>query len=214
MKFVDLMIYDLDGTLADTGADLTAAVNYTLTVMKLQERSYQEIIGFVGDGIRSLLEKSLGESHRTKVDEALKIFSAYYEKHLLDKTVLLPHVQDVLEHFRNKKKVILTNKRYYLALDIVRGLNIEKHFLEIIGADTTPYLKPDVRLVEYLLSKYDAEPRRTVIIGDGVNDVALAKNGGMMSCVYLNGLGNRDILLKMGADFYCESLIEIISFFI
>ncbi len=213
MKPVDLMIYDLDGTLADTGADLVASIHHTLTAIQLQPRAYEEIIGFVGDGIRRLIEKTLGETYASRVDEALTIFSAHYENHLLDKTVLYSHVEDVLQHFHHKKKVILTNKRYYLAMDIVRGLKIEKFFLEIVGADSTPYMKPDGRVVEYLLSKYDADRRKTVMIGDGVNDIAVAKNTGILSCTYLNGLGNRGALLKMGADFYCEELIELKSIF-
>lgn len=213
MKHVELMIYDLDGTLADTGADLVASVNHTLTALQFQPLAHDEIIGFVGDGIRRLIEKSLGDAHASSADEAMKIFSDHYGKHLLDKTVLYPHIENVLRHFQDKKKVILTNKRYYLALDIVRGLKIEKFFSEIVGADSTPYMKPDGRVVEYLLVKYDADCSKTVMIGDGVNDIAVAKNAGTLSCAYLNGLGNRDALLKMGADFYCEELIEIKSIF-
>ena len=213
MKTVELMIYDLDGTLADTGADLVASINHTLAAMRLGTRKHDEIIGFVGDGIRRLIERSLGETHATRIDEALNIFSTHYEAHLLDKTALYPGIADVLQHFKHKKKIILTNKRYYLALEIIRGLQIEKYFLEIVGADSTPYLKPDGRVVEYILSKYDADRRRTVIIGDGVNDIAVAKNTGILSCACVNGLGDKEALLKMGADFYCEDLIEIKSLF-
>jgi len=213
MKPVDLMIFDLDGTLADTGDDLAASVNHTLITMQMQPLAYEEIIGFVGDGIRRLIEKSLGEIHASKADEALAIFSAHYEKHLLDKTVLYPRIIDTLDYFRHKKKVVLTNKRYYLALGILRGLNIENYFLEIVGADTTPYMKPDGRVVDYLLSKYDVQRSQTVIIGDGTNDIAVAKNAGIISCACLNGLGNRKALLDMGPDYYCENLIEIKSLF-
>ncbi len=213
MKSVDLMIFDFDGTLADTGVDLVASINHTLTSMHLHPRPYEEIIGFVGDGVRKLIEKSLGDVYQSRIDEALKIFSAHYEDHLLDATVLYPGIEEVLTHYRHKKKVILTNKRYYMALTIARGLGIEKYFLEIVGADSTPYMKPDRRVVDYLLTKYDAAPGKTAIIGDGVNDIVVAKNAGIISCACLNGLGNRDTLLQMKADVYCESLIEIKTLF-
>jgi len=136
MKKVDLMIFDLDGTIAETGEDLVASINYTLTAMRLKPRAPAEIISFVGDGIRKLLERSLGDSYQGRLDEAMGIFSGHYEKHLLDHTILCPHIEDVLKYFNHKMKVILTNKRYSLALAIVRALRVDRYFMEIVGADS------------------------------------------------------------------------------
>ena len=213
MKKVDLMIFDFDGTLADTGADLVSSVNHTLTAMRLDPRTAEEILSFVGDGIRKLIERSLGEHHKGRLEEAMSIFGGYYEKHLLDQTVLCPQIEEVLKYFNHKMKVVLTNKRYYLALAIAKGLRIDRYFMEIVGADTTPFQKPDKRVVEYLLEKYNVAPQKAVIIGDGVNDIGVAKNAGILSCAYLNGLGARRPLLEMEADFYCENLMEINSLF-
>jgi phosphoglycolate phosphatase len=213
MKKVDLMIFDFDGTLADTGADLVCSINHTLTAMRLDPRPAKEIISFVGDGIKKLIERSLGENNKERLEEAIGIFNGHYEKHLLDQTVLCPQIEDVLKYFNHKMKVILTNKRYSLTLAIARGLHIDRYFMEIVGADSTPFQKPDQRVVEYLLTKYNADPQKTVIIGDGVNDIAVAKNAGILSCAHLNGLGNKETLLAMEADFYCENLMEINSLF-
>ncbi|HPE06391.1 MAG TPA: HAD family hydrolase [Smithellaceae bacterium] len=213
MKKVDLMIFDFDGTIADTGADLVSSINHTLTAMRLNPRPSEEILSFVGDGVKKLIEKSLGENYKERLEEAIRIFSGHYEKHLMDQTVLCPHIEDVLKYFNHKMKVILTNKHYHLTLTIAHALHIDRYFMEIVGADTTPFQKPDLRVVEYLLTKYNADPRKTVIIGDGVNDIAVAKYAGILSCAYLNGLGNRQTLLRMEADFYCEDLIEINSVF-
>ena len=213
MKKVDLMIFDFDGTLADTGADLVSSINQTLTSMRLDPRSPEEIISFVGDGVKKLMERSLGESSKGRLEEAMSIFSGHYEKHLLDQTVLCPHIEDVLKYFNHKMKVILTNKRYHLTLAIARGLHIDRYFMEIVGADSTPFQKPDQRVVEYLLDKYNVAAQKAVIIGDGVNDIAVAKNAGILSCAYLNGLGDKETLLTMEADFYCENLMEINSLF-
>ena len=213
MKKVDLMIFDFDGTIADTGADLVSSINHTLTAMRLNPRPSEEILSFVGDGVKKLIEKSLGENYKGRLEEAMSIFSGHYEKHLMDQTVLCPHIEDVLKYFNHKMKVILTNKHYHLTLTIAHALHIDRYFMEVVGADTTPFQKPDLRVVEYLLTKYNADPRKTVIIGDGVNDIAVAKYAGILSCAYLNGLGNRQTLLRMEADFYCEDLMEINSLF-
>ena len=209
MKKVDLMIFDFDGTLVSTGADLIQAINYTLDALKLKKKQEKEILSFVGDGMNKLMERALGQDHIKYQEEAMCIFSEYYGQHLLDNTRLYPQAEDVLKNFKDKLKVILTNKRFKFTLSIAQGLNIANYFAEIIGADSTPYLKPDRRLIGYLLNKYGTGKEKAVIIGDGVNDIAIAKNSGIMSCAYLNGLGNRQDLLNLKADYYCDDLLEV-----
>ena len=213
MKPVDLMMFDFDGTLADTGEDIAASVNHALAALGFGSLPVDVILGFVGDGLRILMERALGADDRAKLEEAMKFFLCHYEKHLLDHTRLYPAAEEMLNHFHSKKKVILTNKRYYLTMAIAKGLKIDRRFLEIVGSDSTPFQKPDGRVVAYLLEKYGVAPSRAVLIGDSVNDVAAAKNAGVLSCVHLNGLGNREAMLKMGADFYVEHLTEIRSHF-
>ena len=213
MKKLDLMIFDLDGTLVSSGADLVHSVNHALEVLKLQKKSKEEIISFVGDGVNKLMERALGQENIRYHEEAMKIFTDYYGKHLLDNTMLYSHVEDVLENYKNKIKIILTNKRYEFTLMIARGLNIEKYFAEIIGIDSTPFIKPDCRIIEHLLGKYGAAKEKTLITGDGINDIITAKNSGILSCACLNGLGNRNDLLSLNADYYCEDILEINSLF-
>jgi len=213
MRKVDLIIFDFDGTLAETGTDLAQAVNFMLKTLHLQKRTKKEIISFVGDGINNLIEKALGQDNAEHQKEALDIFTQYYSTHLLDNTKLYQHAEDVLINYTDKTKIILTNKQYKFTLAIAQGLNIEKYFVEIIGADSTPYRKPDSRVVDYILNKYGTAKEKTVIIGDGVNDIIVAKKSGILNCAYLNGLGKRQELLNLNADFYVENLLEVNTLF-
>lgn len=213
MKKVDLLIFDFDGTLVETGTDLVQAINYMLKALRLPERPAAEIISFVGNGINSLIEKALGEGRAELVENALDIFTQYYSDHLLDNARLYHQVEDVLIHFAGKEKIILTNKRYKYTIPIARGLDIEKYFVEIIGSDSTPYKKPDARVVDIILNKYGTAKEKTVIIGDGVNDILVARNSGILCCAYLNGLGDRQELLSMDADYYVENHSEVITLF-
>ncbi|HPW23517.1 MAG TPA: HAD-IA family hydrolase [Smithellaceae bacterium] len=213
MRTIDLMIFDLDGTIVSSGVDLVNSVNYTLKVLGLPPKTEKEIISFVGDGVRRLIERALASQEESVVEKALAVFSDYYAQHLLDNTKLNPYALEVLENFADKIKVILTNKRYNFTLTIARGLKIERYFSEIIGADSLPYKKPDARLIDYLLGKYKVERDKAVMIGDGINDIYVAKKSGISSVVYLSGLGNRKDLLAGEADYYCESLREINSLF-
>jgi phosphoglycolate phosphatase len=213
MRKVDLIIFDFDGTLVETGTDLVQAINFMLRTLRLPERTKEEIISFVGDGINSLIEKALGQENAKYHEEALDIFTQYYSTHLLDNAKLYHQVEDVLINFAGKPKIILTNKLYKYTLPIAQGLDIEKYFVEIIGADSTPYKKPDSRVVDYILNKYGKAKEKTVIIGDGVNDILVAKKSGILSCAYLNGLGNRQDLLSLKADYYIENLLEVNTLF-
>lgn len=207
--FVKLLVFDLDGTLADTGADLAFSVNRTLRSMGLPERPDAEILGFVGDGVRKLLERSLGEPHRERLDEALPRFGEFYARHLLDRTALYPGVQDVLRHFVDKPKVLITNKNTDFTLALCRGLKIDASFLEIIGGDSREFMKPDPRLLLPLFERYAADPAGTLVVGDGVNDILLARRAGARACAFLNGLGRREELLRLEPDFTIERMIDL-----
>ena len=213
MKKIDLMIFDFDGTLVSTGTDLANAVNFTLKSIGLDKRTEKEIINFVGDGVKKLIQRALGQSNLHRFEEAMTIFSEYYGEHLLDNTFLYPSIEKVLKNFSEKPKVILTNKRTSFTISIARGLKIDQYFAEIIGEGSTAYIKPDRQLVDGLISKYCAARDKTVIIGDGLNDTILARNSGILSCSLLNGLGKREKLLAEKADYYCEDILEINSLF-
>jgi phosphoglycolate phosphatase len=213
MKKLDLIIFDFDGTLVATGDDLVNGINHTLKALHLQEKSKKEIISFVGDGVRKLMERSLGQKNMNFHEEAMKIFTDYYGKHLLDNTVLYQHVEEVLKNFKEKKKIILTNKTYNFTLMIAAGLKIDQYFTEILGIYSTPYSKPDPRIIGYILNKHQSAPENTLMVGDGVNDIMVARKSGILSCALLNGLGNRDDLQKLKADYYCEDILEMNSLF-
>jgi phosphoglycolate phosphatase len=213
MKSVDLMIFDLDGTLVTSGPDIAASVNDTLATLGLPAIEEAMILEFVGDGVKKLIERSLGPALQVRIEEALIIFSRHYEEHMLDTTTLYPGVIEVLRHFHEKKKVVLTNKRHRFAAAMINALRLTHCFDDILGADSTPYIKPDARLAGLLLTRFGARPDRTVIIGDGVNDILLAKHAGLLSCALLNGLTGRETLLNLKPDYSCEHLPEITSIF-
>ena len=213
MNCVDLLVFDLDGTLVTSGADIAASVNHALSMLGRPTREYQDIMNFIGDGVHRLIEKSLGPHCSAEFAEALDIFSSHYDEHMLDTTVLYPSVQEVLRHFENKSKVIITNKRFRYSTKMVEALHIREYFAEIIGADTMPYIKPDSRILEPVLARYNTTPARAAVVGDGVNDVLLAKNAGVVSCAFLNGLTSRETLLALKPDYAFEDLSELMHLF-
>jgi len=213
MVFVDLMVFDFDGTLADTGKDIVASVNFTLQSLGMPGRPYEEVIGFIGDGVRTLIERSLGPEKGHLYPEALEVFRAHYREHLLEASRLYPGVDDVLRHFAEKKKWIVTNKSYEFTVKIAEALGIQRFFEGIIGRDSLPYAKPDARVLQGIMEKDGARKERTVVIGDGPQDIRMAKNAGVWGCACLGGLGHREALLHERPDFSCESIMELKAMF-
>jgi phosphoglycolate phosphatase len=208
------MVFDFDGTLIESGRDIAASVNYTLETLGLSPRDSAVIMNFIGDGVQKLIERSLGADSMSRFHEAMEIFSLHYEEHLLDSTQLYDSAIEVLLHFQNKKKIVITNKREHFTLKIVKYFGLMEHFDEIIGADSRPYKKPDPRLLKPLFERYQISPDRTVVIDDGVNDILLARNAGALSCALLNGLTKREALLPLNPDFCCEEISELAKLFI
>lgn len=213
MPVIDLMVFDFDGTLVRSGCDLAASVNHTLKEMGLAVLPNDRIMGYIGDGVKKLVERSLGDALPARFDDALSVFMSHYGEHLLDTTDLYPGVIEVLEYFKDKKKVIITNKLYSYTLKILDGLNITNRFDEIIGMDSSEFTKPDVRLLRQIIDKYHTEEQRTVVIGDGHNDVLLAKNAEAISCAVLYGIGRKDKLLELKPDYVCEDIKNLIELF-
>jgi phosphoglycolate phosphatase len=213
MKRVRLMIFDLDGTLVTSGDDLVRAVNHMLDTLGKPALPPERIMSFVGDGVETLVRKSLGDDASGHFDQALEIFSVYYADHILDATILYPGVAEVLRHFHDKHKVIITNKRIVFSRRITDGLNITHYFDGIIGADSTPYQKPDARLLLPLLDTFGALREETVVIGDGVNDILLAKNTGTISCALLQGLCAGHVLQDLKPDFACHDIRDVMGLF-
>ncbi|MCX5820943.1 MAG: HAD-IA family hydrolase [Deltaproteobacteria bacterium] len=206
MHEVDLLVFDLDGTLIRSGDDLAAAVNHALKTVGLPTLTLETVRGFIGDGVKILMKRAVGPDALEHYDRAMDLFSAYYTEHLLDRTTLYPDVPDVLDYFEGKKKAIVTNKLLGCTLQIVKTLGIADRFLEIIGQDSTPFRKPDPRLLQHVMAKWGGTPERTVVIGDGVNDILLGRNAGALSCAFLNGITGRDKLLALAPDLTCETL--------
>lgn len=213
MKSLDLMVFDFDGTLVNSGWDIAASVSYSLAKLGIPGKEIDVILSFIGDGVQTLIEKSLGPNFANRFDEAMEIFSSHYAQHMLDTTYIYDSVIDTLCHFREMKKIIITNKRKYFTFKMANSLGLAGYFDDIIGADSTPYKKPDPLLLKPFLEKFHADSEKTVVIGDGVNDILLARHAGVLSCAMLKGLTDREILLSLNPDYSCEDMSELKNIF-
>ena len=208
---VDLIMFDLDGTLADTGPDLADTVNYTRAHFKLEPLPNALVYAHVGYGVEHLLQHSLPQQY--PFQEVMRVFIERYENHLLDKTVLYPSVPGALGCFRDKRRVVVTNKMHRLAVAIIRGLGIEDQLDAILGGDSVSDKKPHPALLNEVLRRYPVPVRRALMVGDGDTDVEAGKRAGVVTCGVTYGLGNKKNLAAAGPDYLIDDLAKLSEFF-
>jgi phosphoglycolate phosphatase len=212
-RAVELVMFDLDGTLADTGRDLADAVNYTRAHFALPPLPDALVCSYVGRGVEYLLKHSLPEESPDQFLEVMRVFVERYENHLLDATVLYPNVHETLDYFRSKKKVVVSNKIQRFTVGVLRGLGIEKHFDAILGGDSGPRKKPHPGLLNYALDQFQAAPASALMVGDGDTDVQAGKLAGVLTCGVTYGLGSREELVAAEPDVLIDDLAQLPGYF-
>jgi phosphoglycolate phosphatase len=189
------IIFDLDGTLIDSVPDLTRAVNVALTGIGRPPKQANEIAGYVGNGVRVLLERSFGEgTPEETLGKAQKLFEKHYEAHCLDHTRIYPGVKETLAHLASKPKAVVTNKPEGFTRKILEGLGLAGEFKIVLGGDSTPIRKPRPEPLWEAARRLGARPEDTLVVGDSPIDVKAGKAAGMMTCAVSYGLARREIL--------------------
>ena len=209
----ELLLFDFDGTLIDSKVDIANAVNQTLEALDLPQRTHEEIFSFVGDGVKRLLRLSVGEQNTGQYEQALEIFRGHYLRECVATTRLYPGIWEVLHHYKDVKKAIVTNKSLEYTMAIVEGLQIQSLFEEIVGPQDSTELKPEPAMLERVMAKVRMDPSRTVMIGDSTNDVRAAQALDMRACAVGYGYGNRERVQALEPDFYCERPQDLIGQF-
>jgi len=209
---VDLMIFDLDGTLIESKWDIAQSVNFTLTELGLPERPIEEIFGFVGDGVKRLLRLAVGEGNQARFEEALKVFRGHYLEHCLDRTSFYPGIEPMLEHFAHKDKAIATNKSIEYTRVILGGLG-PQHFRYMVGGDNGFGLKPEPGMLLHIMEKVGAAKERTVLVGDSTNDINGGHNAGIRVCAVGYGMGNRAKMEACQPDWFIEKPEQLMEIF-
>ncbi len=182
---MDLLIFDLDGTLVDSKLDLAQAVNATRTHMGLGPLENERVYSYVGNGAPLLIRRALGDqASEAEVQEALEFFLEYYREHDLDYTTLYPGVKESLDRLRaaGKRMAVLTNKPVRVSQAIIDGLGVHDHFFRVYGGNSFDFKKPNPIGVEALRKEAGVSRDRTMMVGDSSVDVQTARNAGVACC--------------------------------
>ena len=211
MKYIELIIFDLDGTLVDSREDVTNAVNFTLKKIGLKKKSISEISSYIGKGIEDLIRKSLGNKQEVLLKRALSVFEEYYKEHFTDNSVLYPNVKEILEYFNNKRKTIVTNRNYEFALLIMKTLGIYDYFENIVGGDDIGCMKPSSCPLNKSMGRLNADKEKAIIVGDMDIDILAGRRAGITTCGVTYGIGKKEDIIKAKPDFIIDDIIDLKS---
>lgn len=201
-----LIIFDLDGTLIDSRADLATGVNLALKQYQLPPLSIDTITGYIGNGARKLMERVLKGSD-VDVDEAVLLLKRFYGENLLNHTTLYPGVEEGLKTLSalGIPLAVITNKPGPLATKILQGLGVAPLFTHILGGDVDLPLKPDPATLLKVMSDNEATPENTWMMGDNYTDMESGRRAGVKRCLAAYGFGNpRNELHDLKVDAFSE----------
>jgi phosphoglycolate phosphatase len=207
------VVFDLDGTLVDSRADLVASVNHVLGTLGRAPLLPETLYRYVGDGARVLIERALGAAApREQVDAGVATFMAYYGEHLLDGTRPYPGLVDALTALeaRGVALSVLTNKPVALSRRILEGLGLARRFVDIVGGDSLPTRKPAPEGVEHLRALTGTARERMLLVGDSPVDVHTARAAGIAFCGVGWGLVP-ETLRAAGPERMIETAAELIA---
>jgi phosphoglycolate phosphatase len=214
------LLFDLDGTLIDSKTDLANSINLMLGDLDRPALSEATVGGFVGDGVRVLVYRSLtatAPDHQPPGEElhakGIALMHSHYADEMLKTTRLYPGVAETLASFEHKRKAVVTSKEVRFTKIILNHFDIEGYFDAIIGGDTTPARKPDPGPVLEAMRQLGGSAAETVMIGDSENDVIAGKRAGTLTGAVAYGFRTAEQLREAEPDALIERFDQLDNFF-
>jgi phosphoglycolate phosphatase len=210
------VLFDLDGTLADTLADLAHATNHALAELGCPTHPVDTYRCMVGDGAYNLCLRALPADRQHLADDAMRLMRAHYEAHCFDETRLYPGITELVAalHRRGLKLAVLSNKP-----DVFTKRMIERYFCPspfdvVRGQMADVPLKPDPTAARQIAVELGVPTVQWLYLGDTNTDVHTARNAGMCAVGVLWGFRERAELVESGAQHLIaapEDLLQLLA---
>jgi phosphoglycolate phosphatase len=189
---IQLVVFDLDGTLIDSRRDLADATNALVAELGGQALSVEAVTAMVGEGAAVLVRRALaGAGLDPQTPNALERFLAHYDERLTVHTRPYEGLVDALSALRSEGRAlaVLTNKPGRPSREILERLELAPFFSQVIGGDTAAGRKPDPSGLLSLTERAQVTPAATVMVGDSPIDAETARRAGAVLCIARYGFG-------------------------
>jgi len=181
MNEVRTLVFDLDGTLAETAGDLIGALNVVLAADGIEAVPVSAARSLLGAGGRALIQRGYARAGRdlspAKLDALFADFLAHYNAHIADNSWLFPGVENCLDacEAAGWRLAVCTNKLEYSSKLLLGKLGVAERFAFICGQDTFGVAKPDPKPLVETIRKSGGEARGAIMVGDSVTDIKTAR---------------------------------------
>ena len=196
------IIFDLDGTLVDTLADIALSVNELLGLLGKPSLSVDTIRSYVGEGLANLLQQASGLGDSDAIAELVERYRPIYRRRMFDHARLYPGLAEALDVLvaRGHPFCILSNKSHDFMVPFVQRLLARWSWVEVCGQQTGVPRKPDPGQALRMAAQMERDPRRVVFVGDSGVDMLTARYAGMKSIGVSWGYRDRNELVAAETD--------------
>lgn len=213
------LLFDLDGTLVDSVADLTASANATRSFFDLAPLTESVIASYVGDGATVLIRRTFADApDALDRDEALQRFREHYVDHCLERTQTYPGVLDTLARLHPLPMAIVSNKPQNMCEKIAHGLGLDRWIGVVVGARHGLAVKPDPAMLRAALAELGRPAPKNAagapdvwMVGDSTNDVRSGQALGTTTIAVSYGLGDVRALADPAPDAVIDHFADLID---
>jgi phosphoglycolate phosphatase len=207
------IIFDLDGTLADTLPGIAAAVNAGRRAMGLSDQPLSDVKDWIGEGLPILCQRSLADAPHVPVEQVIPIVSEYYADHLLEGCAPFAEVPELLDELtaRGVPMAILSNKPHIHTLPMAEAMFAKWPFVAIEGYRVEERRKPDPRTALDIVSAMRLEPGTVALVGDSDTDMRTAANAGLIPVGATWGYRSREVIVSAGAVHLVDAPRQVLN---
>ena len=205
------VLFDLDGTLVDSYAALTEAVNHARRAEGLHDLSSARIRTIVGDGLEKLLQRAFERAEISR--STVAAFESRYDEVCCQESKVLADVEATLAHLASLgvEMAVCTNKPTVFSKKILDFLELSRYFRAIVGPDLAGARKPEARHLLVTLESVGCRAEEALFVGDMPIDVRAARNSGMDVAVVATGSSTREQLTAAEPDHFLERFSDLIK---
>jgi len=205
------ILFDLDGTLTDSGEGITNSVMYALKKYEIEVKDRSELYKFIGPPLVESFEKYYGFSEEESA-KAVEYYREYYKSHGIFENRVYDGIEELLAKLKGYGKILVvaTAKPELFAIQVLEHFELAKYFTFIAGSNLNETRTKKDEIIRYALESCDiTDLSKVVMVGDREHDILAAKMIGIDSIGVLFGYGSKEELESAGANFTANSAEEI-----
>ncbi|MFZ2087865.1 MAG: HAD-IA family hydrolase [Desulfobaccales bacterium] len=206
---IDLIVFDLDGTLVDSLPDLANAANHALHRLGLPAQPLTAHKKMIGAGEKNYVRRFLGPDFQHLYDQALKLYLEHYSGHLGDQSQVYPGVKETLARLAPMNMAVLSNKREDLSRQVVEVMGLGNFFMMVRGGNSYGALKPSPEGLSALIRELGGTPARTLMVGDKPEDVLSGRGAGTRTAALTNGYGDPEAIAAARPDHLFSDFTQV-----